>query len=81
MDEIWLEKALDKVGVVWLTFLFSVVLSFGKVPLDFQPGVMIPNFKKGDKQVHPIIWESHSAASQEKPARSLERSLHSIVVH
>lgn len=43
VGEIWLKKSLDKVGVVWLTCLFSAVLCFGKVSLDIQPGKIVPN--------------------------------------
>uniref|UniRef100_A0A8C7WW66 Reverse transcriptase domain-containing protein n=1 Tax=Oryzias sinensis TaxID=183150 RepID=A0A8C7WW66_9TELE len=44
-------KSLDAVGVSWLTRLCSVAWRSGTVPLDWQTGVVIPLFKKGDRRV------------------------------
>ncbi len=44
-------KALDIVGLSWLTRLFSVAWSSGTVPLELQTGVVVPIFKKGDWRV------------------------------
>ena len=39
-------KALDVVGLSWLTRLCSIVWTSGAVPLDWQTGVVVPLFKK-----------------------------------
>uniref|UniRef100_A0A3P9I175 Reverse transcriptase domain-containing protein n=1 Tax=Oryzias latipes TaxID=8090 RepID=A0A3P9I175_ORYLA len=44
-------KSLDAVGVSWLTRLCSVAWRSGTVPLDWQTGVVVPLFKKGDRRV------------------------------
>ena len=53
VDEIRPEmlKALDTVGLSWLTRLFSVAWGSGTVPMDWQTGVVVPIFKKGDRRV------------------------------
>nr|XP_049577496.1 glycine receptor subunit alpha-3 isoform X1 [Syngnathus scovelli] len=53
VDEIRPEflKALDVVGLSWLTRLYNVVWTSGTVPLDWQTGVVVPLFKKGDRRV------------------------------
>ena len=50
VDEIRPEllKALDVVGLSWLTCLCNIVWSSGTVPLEWQTGVVVPLFKKGD---------------------------------
>ncbi|KAK0136738.1 LINE-1 reverse transcriptase [Merluccius polli] len=44
-------KALDVVGLSWLTQLCSIAWTSGAVPLDWQTGVVVPLFKKGDRRV------------------------------
>uniref|UniRef100_A0A3P8RJK0 Reverse transcriptase domain-containing protein n=1 Tax=Astatotilapia calliptera TaxID=8154 RepID=A0A3P8RJK0_ASTCA len=44
-------KALDVVGLSWLTRLYNVAWRSVAVPLDWQPGVVVPIFKKGDRRV------------------------------
>ena len=44
-------KALDAVGLSWLTRLCSIAWTSGAVPLDWQTGVVVPLFKKGDRRV------------------------------
>uniref|UniRef100_A0A3B3HV32 Reverse transcriptase domain-containing protein n=1 Tax=Oryzias latipes TaxID=8090 RepID=A0A3B3HV32_ORYLA len=44
-------KSLDAVGVSWLTRLCSIAWQSGTVPLDWQTGVVVPLFKKGDRRV------------------------------
>ncbi|XP_025766010.1 uncharacterized protein LOC112847802 [Oreochromis niloticus] len=44
-------KALDVVGLSWLTCLYNVAWRSGAVPLDWQTGVVLPIFKKGDRRV------------------------------
>ncbi|KAK9542007.1 hypothetical protein VZT92_002011 [Zoarces viviparus] len=44
-------KALDIVGLSWLTRLFNVAWGSGSVPMDWQTGVVVPIFKKGDQRV------------------------------
>ena len=53
VDEIRPEmlKALDIVGLSWLTRLFNVVWGSGTVPVAWQTGVVVPIFKKGDRRV------------------------------
>ncbi|TWW60624.1 R2 Retrovirus-related Pol polyprotein from type I retrotransposable element [Takifugu flavidus] len=53
VDEIRPEslKALDVVGLLWLTRLCNIAWTSGAVPLDWQTGVVVPLFKKGDRRV------------------------------
>ena len=53
VDEIRPEylKSLDVVGLSWLTRLCSIAWQLGTVPLDWQTGVVVPLFKKGDRRV------------------------------
>uniref|UniRef100_A0A8C4S0K5 Reverse transcriptase domain-containing protein n=1 Tax=Erpetoichthys calabaricus TaxID=27687 RepID=A0A8C4S0K5_ERPCA len=53
VDEIRPEflKALDVVGLSWLTCLCNIAWTSGTVPLDWQIGVVVPLFKKGDRRV------------------------------
>ncbi|KAK0132885.1 Retrovirus-related Pol polyprotein from type-2 retrotransposable element R2DM [Merluccius polli] len=53
VDEVRLEflKALDVVGLSWLTRLCSIAWTSGAVPLDWQTGVVVPLFQKGDRRV------------------------------
>ena len=53
VDEIRPEflKVLDVVGLCWLTRLFNNAWTSGAVPLDWQTGVVVPLFKKGDRRV------------------------------
>ncbi|MGH2507006.1 MAG: reverse transcriptase domain-containing protein [Ktedonobacteraceae bacterium] len=53
VDEIRPEmlKALGGGGLRWLTRVFSVVWSTGRAPMDWQTGVVVPIFKKGDQRV------------------------------
>ena len=44
-------RALDVVGLSWLTRLCSIAFTLGKVPLDWQIGVVVPLFNKGDRRV------------------------------
>jgi len=46
-------KALDIVGVSWLTRLFNVAWRSGTVPVEWQTGVVVPIFKKGERRVCP----------------------------
>jgi len=53
VDEIRPEmlKALDIVKLSWLTHLFNVAWRSGTVPGEWQTGVVVPIFKKGDRRV------------------------------
>ncbi|TWW78306.1 hypothetical protein D4764_11G0004270 [Takifugu flavidus] len=53
VDEIRPEslKALDVVGLSWLTRLCNIAWTSGAVPLDWQTRVVVPLFKKGDRRV------------------------------
>ena len=52
IDEIRPEmlKALSPCGTQWLTRICNVVWTTGKAPKDWQTGIVIPIFKKGDKR-------------------------------
>ncbi|KAL7857954.1 hypothetical protein AOLI_G00180560 [Acnodon oligacanthus] len=58
VDEIRPEmlKALDIVGLSWLTHLCNIAWTSGTVPLDWQTGVVVPIFKKGDRRVCANYW-------------------------
>ena len=43
-------KALDWEGIRWLTRVCQVAWKLGKTPKDWQTGVIIPIFKKGDRK-------------------------------
>ncbi|KAI3377609.1 hypothetical protein L3Q82_008770 [Scortum barcoo] len=43
-------KALDVVGLSWLTRLCNIAFTSGAVPLEWQTGVVVPIFKKGDQR-------------------------------
>jgi len=49
-------KALDIVGLSWLTRFFNVALGSGTVPLDWQTSGVIPIFKKKDHRVLELSW-------------------------
>ncbi|KAI3372674.1 hypothetical protein L3Q82_023135, partial [Scortum barcoo] len=53
LDEIRPEylKSLDVVGLSWLTRLCNIAWRLGTVPLEWQTGVVVPLFKKGDRRV------------------------------
>ena len=53
VDEIRPEylKSLDVVGLSWLTRLCNIAWRSGTVPLDWQTGVVVPLYKKGDRRV------------------------------
>uniref|UniRef100_A0A8C6M635 Reverse transcriptase domain-containing protein n=1 Tax=Nothobranchius furzeri TaxID=105023 RepID=A0A8C6M635_NOTFU len=44
-------KAMDVVGLSWLTRLCNIAWSSGAVPVEWQTGVVVPIFKKGDLRV------------------------------
>ena len=43
-------KALTGEGILWLTQVCQVAWKFGKTLRDWQTGVIIPIFKKGDRK-------------------------------
>ena len=43
-------KALTGEGILWLTRVCQVAWKFGKTPREWQIGVIIPTFKKGDRK-------------------------------
>ncbi|KAI3364282.1 hypothetical protein L3Q82_011087 [Scortum barcoo] len=67
VDEIRPEylKSLDVVGLSWLTRLCNIAWRLGTVPLEWQTGVVVPLFKKGDRRVCSNYRGSHFSASQE----------------
>ena len=44
-------KALGVEGLSWLTRLFNIAWGSGSVPKEWQTGVVVPLFKKGDQRV------------------------------
>lgn len=47
-------KSLYVVGLSWLTCLCSIGEQLGTVPLDWQPELVVPLFKKGDRNYRCI---------------------------
>ena len=43
-------KALTGEGILWLTRVCQVAWKFGKTPRDWQTGMIIPIFMKGDRK-------------------------------
>ena len=44
-------KALGVEGLSWLTRLINIAWKSGAVPKEWQTGVVVPLFKKGDQRV------------------------------
>uniref|UniRef100_A0AAV2JL93 ribonuclease H n=1 Tax=Knipowitschia caucasica TaxID=637954 RepID=A0AAV2JL93_KNICA len=44
-------KSLDVVGLSWLTRLCNIAWRSGAVPMEWQTGVVVPLYKKGDRRV------------------------------
>ena len=44
-------RAVDVVGLSWLTRLCSIAWTSGTVPLDWQIRMVVPLFKRGDRRV------------------------------
>ena len=62
MDEICHEllKALDVVGLSWLTLHCNTVWTSETVPLEWHTGVIVPLFKKGDQRMCSNYWGDHT---------------------
>ncbi|TWW73213.1 hypothetical protein D4764_15G0006070 [Takifugu flavidus] len=73
-------KALDVVGLSWLTRLCNITWTSGAVPLDWQTGVVVPIFKSGDQRVCSNYRgiTLHSLPGKVY-ARELEKRIRSIV--
>ncbi|KAI3369843.1 hypothetical protein L3Q82_024419 [Scortum barcoo] len=56
VDEIRPEylKSLDVVGLSWLTRLCNIAWRLGTVPLEWQTGVVVPLFKKGEPLLRAV---------------------------
>ncbi|KAI3371109.1 hypothetical protein L3Q82_023745 [Scortum barcoo] len=63
VDEIRPEylKSLDVVGLSWLTRLCNIAWRLGTVPLEWQTGVVVPLFKKGDRRVCSKLQRDHTS--------------------
>ncbi|KAI3371827.1 hypothetical protein L3Q82_006681 [Scortum barcoo] len=63
VDEIRPEylKSLDVVGLSWLTRLCNIAWRLGTVPLEWQTGVVVPLFKKGDRRVCSNYRRDHTS--------------------
>ena len=73
-------KALTVEGILWLTRVCQVAWKFGKTPRDWQTGVMIPIFKKGDRKQCTIYrWISLLSLPGKLYAKCLERKCREIV--
>ncbi|KAI3361615.1 hypothetical protein L3Q82_001932 [Scortum barcoo] len=82
VDEIRPEylKSLDVVGLSWLTRLCNIAWRLGTVPLEWQTGVVVPLFKKGDRRVCSNLQRDHTSQPPGKVyARVLERRIRPIV--
>ncbi|MDF4367286.1 reverse transcriptase domain-containing protein, partial [Vibrio parahaemolyticus] len=64
-------KALDVVGLSWLTRLCNIAWTSGAVPLEWQTRVVVPIFKKGDQRGLSLPGKVYS--------RVLEKRVQSIV--
>ncbi|KAI3363494.1 hypothetical protein L3Q82_011586 [Scortum barcoo] len=66
VDEIRPEylKSLDVVGLSWLTRLCNIAWRLGTVPLEWQTGVVVPLFKKGDRRECVPTTEDQDHTSQ-----------------
>ena len=53
-------------GILWLTRVCQVAWKFGKTPRDWQIGVIIPIFKKGDRKQCTNCKGYHSSVYQGK---------------
>ncbi|KAL7841967.1 hypothetical protein SRHO_G00236560 [Serrasalmus rhombeus] len=64
VDEIRTEflRALNVVGLSWLTRLCNITWTSGVLPLEWQTRVVIPRFKKGDQRVCSNYRGSHFSA-------------------
>ena len=73
-------KALTGEGILWLTQVCQVAWKFGKSCRDWQTGVIIPIFKKGDrKQCTNCRGISLLSLSGKVYAKCLERKCREIV--
>ncbi|KAI3366826.1 hypothetical protein L3Q82_009240 [Scortum barcoo] len=63
VDEIRPEylKSLDVVGLSWLTRLCNIAWRLGTVPLEWQTGVVVPLFKKGDLESVFQLQRDHTS--------------------
>ncbi|KAI3375914.1 hypothetical protein L3Q82_003771 [Scortum barcoo] len=84
VDEIRPEylKSLDVVGLSWLTRLCNIAWRLGTVPLVWQTGVVVPLFKKGDRECSSV-FQLQGITLLSLPgkvyARVLERRIRPIV--
>ena len=73
-------KALTGEGILWLTRVCHIAWKFGKTPRDWQTGVIIPIFKKGDrKQCTNYRGISLRSLPGKVYAKCLERKCREIV--
>ena len=73
-------KALTGEGILWLTRVCQVAWKFGKTPRDWQTGVIIPIFKKGDcKQCTNYKGKFFLSLPGKVYAKYLERKCREIV--
>ncbi|TWW59266.1 R2DM Retrovirus-related Pol polyprotein from type II retrotransposable element [Takifugu flavidus] len=73
-------KALDVVGLSWLTRLCNIAWTSGAVPLDWQTGVVVPIFKSGHQRVCSNYWGITLLSLPGKVyARVLEKRIRLIV--
>ncbi|TWW77345.1 hypothetical protein D4764_12G0007350 [Takifugu flavidus] len=72
-------KALDVVGLSWLTRLCNIAWTSGAVPLDWQTGVVVPIFKSGDQRVCSNYRITLLSLPGKVYARVLEKRIRLIV--
>ena len=73
-------KALTGEGILWLTRVCQVAWKFGKTPRDWQTGVNISIFKKGDRKQCTIYRGiSHFSLPGRVYAKCLKRKCREIV--
>ena len=77
-------KALTGEGILWLTRVCQVAWKFGKTPRDWQTGVIIPIFKKGDRKqctnyrgisLLSLPWKVYAKCLERKCQETVESKL------
>lgn len=71
-------KALDEIGLSWLTCLFNIAWEFRTTPNDWQMSVVVLIFKKGDWRVS-YRGVTLLTLPEKAYARVLERRFRSVV--
>ena len=81
MDEIRPEllKALDVVGLSWLTRLYNIVWTSGTVSLEWKTGVVVPFSRRGSRGCVPTTGDHTPQPPREDLLQVLERRVQLLV--